>query len=236
MRKEEVYQDLKDGIMRGRIKPGEWLIERELCEQYGLSRTPVREVLVHLVSDGLLVRERSKGFFVRVLRFEQVIEVFQAREAVEGMAARLACQRLDARARQYLGDLHREIAAIDAESDPQLGVRAGRKLHNFVIRTASNELLADVHQRLNNIVYLTANLTTRTPGVEKVSQKAHLEIIDALRSGDQDAAEEAMRRHLRTTCNLLASAYFSELMTTIDPPDPDLTEASGVPPDSSPVH
>lgn len=216
MRKEEVYRDLKDGIMRGRIKPGDWLIERELCEHYGLSRTPVREVLVHLVSDGLLVRERSKGFFVRVLKFEQVIEAFQAREAVEGMAARLACQRLDERARRHLDELYDEIESIDAEQDPQRGVKAGRRLHDFIMRTAKNELLRDLHQRLNGIVYLIANLTTRAPGVEKVSKQGHLEIIDALRRGDQDAAEEAMRRHLRTTCNLVTDAYFADLMTTIN--------------------
>ena len=91
--KEEIHQELKQRIIREEYSPGQWIIEREICEKYGLSRTPVREILRKLVSDGLLELQPAKGYLVRKLSWEEVVAIFQAREGVEGMAARLACRK-----------------------------------------------------------------------------------------------------------------------------------------------
>jgi DNA-binding GntR family transcriptional regulator len=91
MNKNELYKELKSKIFDEDISPGTWLVERELCDQYSLSRTPVREILRVLVSDGLITLEPTKGYSVRKLSFEEIVEIFHARESVEGMAARLSC-------------------------------------------------------------------------------------------------------------------------------------------------
>ena len=93
MDKTTVYEDIRRQIVEEKLAPGQWLIERELCETYRMSRTPIREILWKLTADGFLEQEANRGFVVRRLGLEQIFEIFQAREAIEGMAARLACRR-----------------------------------------------------------------------------------------------------------------------------------------------
>lgn len=93
MKKNALYKELKLKICNEEITPGTRLVERELCDKYRLSRTPVREILRLLVSDGLITLEPTKGYSVRRLGFEEIVEIFHARESVEGIAARLSCLR-----------------------------------------------------------------------------------------------------------------------------------------------
>jgi len=91
MNKINVYEDIRRQIVEEKLVPGQWLVERELCKTYSMSRTPIREILWSLTADGFLEQEANRGFVVRRLGLEQIFEIFQAREAIEGMAARLAC-------------------------------------------------------------------------------------------------------------------------------------------------
>ena len=70
--KQSVYDDIREQIISEKLQPGQWLVERELCSTYGLSRTPVREVLWKLLADGFLEQEPNKGFAVRKLSLEQI--------------------------------------------------------------------------------------------------------------------------------------------------------------------
>jgi DNA-binding GntR family transcriptional regulator len=118
MKKQDVYKDIRKRILNHDLEPGQWLVERDLSEEYGISRTPVREILFRLLADGLLHREPSRGFMVRALNVEQVVEVFQAREAVEGMAARLACERMGAREHEKLKDLQNLSRRLTLTTSP----------------------------------------------------------------------------------------------------------------------
>ncbi len=82
MDKNKVYEDIRLQIVEEKLAPGQWLIERELCETYRMSRTPVREILWKLMADGFLEQEANRGFVVRRLGLEQIFEIFQAREAI----------------------------------------------------------------------------------------------------------------------------------------------------------
>src|SRR5690554_1887708 len=95
MKTIDVYEDLKAKISKEEFLPGEILVERDLCEIYKISRTPIREVLWKLVSDGLIEKVSNKGYRVKELTLENIFEIFQARESIEGMAVRLACQKGD---------------------------------------------------------------------------------------------------------------------------------------------
>src|SRR5512136_2390536 len=105
MDKQAVYEDIKQQIIKEKLAPGQWLIERELCETYRISRTPIREILWKLTADGFLEQEANRGFVVRRLGLEQIFEIFQTREAIEGMAARLACLRGDEAFRSMMREI-----------------------------------------------------------------------------------------------------------------------------------
>lgn len=211
--KGSVYDDIKEQIVSEKLQPGQWLIERELCETYGLSRTPVREVLWKLLADGFLEQEPNKGFVVRRLSLEQIFEIFQTREAIEGMAARLAASRRDDAAfASRLSGIRKELARVNVEQDVSRSVELGRKLHRAIMEAAHNHLMAEISVRLNNLTALTSNITKKSTAIEKQSLEAHCRIIDALLEGDEDKSEKVMREHLRDTCRQVVEQFYPGML------------------------
>ena len=210
MNKEGLYDQLKKQIFNEDIAPGTWLVEREISEKFNVSRTPVREVFRVLATDGLITLEPNKGYFVRKLSFEELIEIFHARESVEGMLTRLACAKADETFLEEIKDLRKQLEEIDIESDPAMGVDVGHILHNAIVNQAHNEILGEFYQKLNNLTLLTRNMTKMSVSIEKSSRNDHLKIADALLNKDEDKSEHAMRAHIQNTCILLSQRYLME--------------------------
>lgn len=211
--KLSVYDDIKEQIISEKLQPGQWLIERELCSTYGLSRTPVREVLWKLLADGFLEQEPNRGFVVRRLSLEQIFEIFQTREAIEGMAARLAASRRgDAAFASRLAGIRKELVKVNVEQDVARSVELGRKLHRAIMEAAHNHLMDEIAVRLNNLTALTSNITKKSTAIEKQSLEAHCRIIDALLEGDEDKSERAMREHLRDTCRQVVEQFYPGML------------------------
>jgi DNA-binding GntR family transcriptional regulator len=214
MDKAKVYEDIRRQIVEEKLAPGQWMIERELCETYRMSRTPIREILWKLTADGFLEQEANRGFIVRRLGLEQIFEIFQAREAIEGMAARLACRRGGESFRATLREVKKKIAKANIESDPLLGIALGRELHKAIMGAAHNGIMADINERLENLTVLTANITKRSPTIEKTSADAHLNIINAMLQQDEEKGEQLMREHLRETCRHVVEQFYPGMIAT----------------------
>ncbi len=208
MDKQHVYEDIKQKIIEERLLPGQWLIERELCECYGLSRTPIREVLWRLYNDGLLHQESNRGFTVKRLTLDQVLDIFQLREAVEGMASRLASSKGSNGFMEGLREIKDKLLEVDIEQNSFAGIMLGRRLHNGIIEAAANGLMSDIYEKLMNLTILTANITRKSVAIERASRDAHLAIIDALLSRDEVLSELRMREHLRDTCRVLVAQFY----------------------------
>jgi len=212
MDKTKVYEDIRRQIVEEKLAPGQWVIERELCETYSMSRTPIREILWKLTADGFLEQEANRGFIVRRLGLEQIFEIFQAREAIEGMAARLACRQGGEAFHAKLLEIEKKIAAADIESDPTLGIALGRELHTAIMDAAHNSIMAGINAKLENLTLLTANITKRSPHIEKASAEAHLSIINALLQQDEEKGEQFMREHLRETCRNVVDQFYPGML------------------------
>ena len=211
--KHSIYDDIKEQIIHEKLQPGQWLIERELCSTYGLSRTPVREVLWKLLADGFLEQAPNKGFAVRKLSLEQIFEIFQTREAIEGMAARLAASRRDdASFVSRLTKIREELVKVNVEEDISRSVALGRKLHRAIMDAAHNNLMAEISVRLGNLTALTSNITKKSTAIEKQSRDAHCRIIDALLEGDEQKSESVMRDHLRDTCRQVVEQFYPGML------------------------
>lgn len=212
MDKQAVYEDIKQQIVDEKLSPGHWFVERELCAAYGLSRTPIREILWRLMSDGFLEQEPNRGFVVRKLGLEQIFEVFQAREAVEGMAARLACSKGDEPFRSSLREMMERLNQLDAEADPAQGSALGRELHGDIVEAARNRIMVGIYENLKNLSILTSNITRKSPNIEKISKEAHLMLINALLEQDEDTSERLMREHLRDTCRQIVEQFYPNML------------------------
>lgn len=210
--KERIYLDLREKIINEEIKPGDWLVERKLTEIYKVSRTPIREVLHMLMEDGLIELNGKKGYTVRKLSLEDFVEIYTAREAIEGAAARLACRRRDAELLEKLSDLKEKLKLVDIDKDPAQGVALGRQLHDLLIEYSGNKILKKFYEKLRLLTNMTRNITKRSAEIEKRSRDDHVKIIETILFGDEAKAEELMRKHLRETLKSVIDSYYSLIM------------------------
>lgn len=207
---DDVYKDLRRRIIEEHLKPGEFLVERDVSVTYDVSRTPAREALRQLVADGLVVLDRGRGYSVRQLTVEDILEVFVAREAVEGTLASLATAHPDSRFLDRLAGIRDGLEAVDPARQPARAVSIGGQLHDLLAEAAENRTLNDFYQKLRNVAALTRNLSKKTVGVETISREDHLRIIEAVVEGKRDEAERQMRLHLRGTCERMVASYLKK--------------------------
>jgi DNA-binding GntR family transcriptional regulator len=212
MDKEAVFQELRRKIFQEELSPGQWLVERDISGTYKISRTPVREVLRRLSVEGLVTLEPSKGYMVKKLNLEEIVEIFQAREAIEGMASRLACLRGDGSFFSLVQRLKVQLEEIkiDKEADCALGVKIGRQLHEAIIEASNNSVIFEFYQKLKNLAALTRNITEKSIEIEAASKKSHIVIARTILERNEIESEKSMREHLNNTSRLLVQSYLRD--------------------------
>ena len=208
MDKETVFQELRRKIFQEELSPGQWLVERDIVETYKISRTPVREILRRLSVEGLVTLEPAKGYMVKKLNLEEIVEIFQAREAIEGMASRLACLRGDENFFALVQRLKVQLEEIkiDKEANCALGVKIGRQLHEAIVEASNNSVIFEFYQKLKNLAALTRNITEKSIEIEAASKRSHIAIARALLERNEIESEKYMREHLNNTCRLLVQS------------------------------
>lgn len=198
-----VYLALKEAIVANRFAPGEALVEQKLADLYQVSRTPVREAIQRLAKDGLVEMVPRRGAVVARISLEDAIEIFRMREALEGMAARLAAPVMP---EEEIDRLRRALEVATALPDGQrlqAMYEAGGLIHEAVLRASgSQRLRAAVNQLLDQITRLRV-LAISAKGRIELSYEQHLAILAALDKRDPDVSELEMRRHLRSTLDTI---------------------------------
>lgn len=196
---ERAHRALMSMILSGELAPTEVITERQIALQLGISRTPLREAIRRLEGARLLERQRSGTLVVRALPIEEYLSILDVRRVLEGEAARLAAGQVPpeeiARLRQ------RAETVLAMPEDAPLPVAAeDEDLHLLIADAAGNPVLAE----------MILGLRTRTsmfrfgrfPSRRRIVMSEHLAILDALATGDANAAREAMEHHIdqvRTT-------------------------------------
>jgi DNA-binding GntR family transcriptional regulator len=198
-----VVDAIRAAIADGEFVPNQRLVEADLSERFGASRTNVRTALVQLASEGLVERVQNRGARVRAVSLAEAIEITEVRMALEGLCAARAAERLTdvdrARLRE-IGDAMREAVA----SGDLLGYsELNRRLHDLVLELAGQTTAAAILERLRGQSVRHQFQLAMHPGRPAVSLPQHLEIIEAICAGDADGAEAAMRRHIRSVIDTL---------------------------------
>lgn len=194
-RSDEVYERLRDEIVRGFIRPNERLVEVDLAERLGVSRTPVRESLKRLAAEGLIHGGRHH-LVVREHAPDEIREIYEARAALEGYAARLAAQRATSAELAQIAALHETDITKLVRSPREHIVDVNDRFHDAIIKAAHNRRLLELirHNREFYFNYRIANLYTNTEA--ETSLDEHTAILRALEARDPDAAEAATRNHV----------------------------------------
>jgi DNA-binding GntR family transcriptional regulator len=187
---------LRDEIVNGLLQPNERLIESDLARMLGVSRTVVRAALVRLEHEGLVEHERHRGSRVRLVELSEAVEIQEARAVLEGLAARLAAQRATPADVESLKAILAEMQRL-RQADNLLGVsNENAKLHRRLLEISGHETASRLIATLNSQIVRFQYRTILLPGRSERSAVEHAAIVDAIASGDANAAEDAMRTHL----------------------------------------
>lgn len=189
---EVQYARLRKEILDGAFAPGTILLETALSARYGVSRTPVREALGRLAQDGLIERS-TRGFRIRQRDPEQILEIYEARIALEARSAELAAKhRTDF-------DLARMTHLLDerrAVTDPAQFGPVNNRWHDALRLSAHNGTVTDLLERLDSLLLLYRPRVLR-PTADDRSVEEHAEVLAAVARSDAAAAGTAMTDHLR---------------------------------------
>jgi DNA-binding GntR family transcriptional regulator len=194
---DQVVRSIREGIVAGRFAQGQRLIARDLTDSLGFSRSTLREAFGHLASEGLVELIPNRGATVRRLSRREIAELFQIRELLEGLSARLAAAHVAAtRAKK-------PVQAVIGQIDPKTELRGFHAqnllVHGTLLQLGGNQQLAQLMAKLN--VPFVMSQVRQSMQAEQIarSQREHITILRAVAAGDPDAAEDAMRAHLRNT-------------------------------------
>jgi DNA-binding GntR family transcriptional regulator len=212
---DHAYAAIRDEILSGRLQPGAHLREEELTRRIGVSRTPVREALRRLESDGYAIVEANRGAFVALLTQKDIVEILDLGLLIEGYAARLAASRITPDQIAAMRSLRDRVAALDAEEEHSRGDDSGARhreraecvwaFHEIVLAASGNTRLMAIVAQLARTIISTQTFARYTPSDRKRLAECRGQILDALANGDADKAEAAIAAHVGTLREILVT-------------------------------
>ena len=201
---DEVYNILADRIVNRKLKPGARLIEDELAEDLGISRTPIREALNRLAQDGLVELIPRKGAQVSRLKAKDVEEVYELRKLLEGFATEKSVISIKEKELNQIKEL---IGKGESSSERKLEyfLKADLKLHNLIINHCGNSRLIKMLRSLHNFVNSFRILDTQYNHRIMQAHKEHKEIVKAFSKKDAGLAKRLVEQHIENAKkNILA--------------------------------
>jgi DNA-binding GntR family transcriptional regulator len=207
---ELVYRRLKDQIISGDLAPGSRLIELSIAADFGVSRTPVREALKRLAAENLVLADPARGMIVHAPDAGEIEDVFVVREALDGLAARLAAHRItpsELSRLRLIVDTMRQ--AIQSDRREQI-VIANQRFHDVIYSAAGNAMLARVASDLRDFVRRFSTLPFASPDRVVHVLAEHEAILAALEAHSPEAAQSASNGHLEAAREYLVRLDLKE--------------------------
>jgi DNA-binding GntR family transcriptional regulator len=193
---EYVYRSLKEQIISGAVAPNTRLVELGIADEFGVSRTPVREALKRLAAENLVLADPARGMVVHAPDAAEIEDVFVVREVLDGLASRLAAHRITPTELSRLQVILESMKeAIETDRREQV-VIANMRFHDVIYGVAGNDMLERIARDLREFVRRFTTLPFASP--ERVDDvlREHMAIYEALRNHDPEAAELASHAHL----------------------------------------
>ncbi|MCK0169550.1 GntR family transcriptional regulator [Aliiroseovarius sp. S1123] len=189
----DAYEMILDAIDTGTYKPGDRLVENELAERFGVSRTPIREALQRLETQSLLTRD-GRSLIVASLDHSQLAELYVVRAELEGLAASLAAQHAAPEEIRVL----REMVEEDRQllDNPSALARANRRFHKQLHLASHNRYLVQQLDLVHRSMALLATTSLAAEGRSEDAISEHDAIVSAIEARNQDAARAALRNHI----------------------------------------
>lgn len=193
--RSRVLDNLRQAILERKLVPGQRLIERELVELTGVSRTSIREALRELAAEGLVTTIPNKGTVVTEVTAEEARQLYQVRSALEALAGRLFVENAAPAQRRALTNAFRAVERAAAKGSPAV-LAAKDKFYDVLFEGGGNEALRSIAGTLHARVNLLRSLSLSRPGRAAESLAELAEIVAAVQANDADAAAKACSHHV----------------------------------------
>ncbi|WP_422120689.1 GntR family transcriptional regulator [Koleobacter methoxysyntrophicus] len=195
--REVVFEALREAIITGDLKPGERLMELQLAEEMGVSRTPVREAIRKLELEGLVVMVPRKGAYVAGLSLKDAAEVFEIRGSLEGLAASLAAERITEEEMEELERLLVQTKECIKKKDVETLVEKDLEFHDIIYNASRNSKLISILYNLREQFH-RFRITSLTGNPERLKDifEEHERIVEAICSRNSELAKELIQEHI----------------------------------------
>jgi len=202
------YERLKDAIRDGRLQPGEPLSETRLSEELQISRTPVREALQRLAQEGLVQIQPNRAVMVASLSMQEVLNILHVRSILEPEIARLVAESVTPQTVEALRSCVSTMESAARRGDRPAWSKADTVFHETLAEVCPNSLLGQLGLQMRNRMQFLATDSQTTPARLNACTEEHQAIVEAIASGDPEAAQRAMQDHLQK----LRDSFFMRLM------------------------
>ncbi|MEW6227207.1 MAG: GntR family transcriptional regulator [Bacillota bacterium] len=211
-----VYDDLRNAILEGRLRPGQRVFQEELAQTLGVSRTPIRDALQRLEAEGFVDVTAGKGLVVRRFRLEDIKDTYMVRGLLEPKAIEMAVSRITDEQIKALERLQSDMERLVKEEGSQDELLdANRRFHGLIFEACGSKRLESIIQSLRSS-YPRYGFSIFIDHADQ-SLREHREIVDAIRARDVERAVAAHTGHLRTSFEALTE-YFSRVIPEEDAP------------------
>ncbi|WP_249978348.1 GntR family transcriptional regulator [Vreelandella olivaria] len=222
----EVADRIGDLIEHGELAPGERISEKQLCEKFGVSRTPLREALKVLATEGLIELLPNRGARVVRLTFKKVKDTYDLMAALEGLSGELACQHISDAEIAAIRQLHDTMLEHYRNQDLMAYFEINRKIHESILAASRNDVLQEMYSNLSQRVKRVRYSKKMTQTFWRQAVQDHENMIAALEKRDSQKLGQILREHL---CNKLEVATLAGVIE-----DGSLSPENSA--ENSPVH
>ncbi|BAU46707.1 GntR family transcriptional regulator [Sulfurifustis variabilis] len=207
---DEVARRIRDLIVEGELAPGARVPERELCERFGISRTPLREALKILASEGLVDLQHHRGAVISQLTSESVDEMFQVMEALEALAGELACTHATDGDIAAISALHEQMLSHHARRDLSEYFKINQRIHEAIVNAAGNALLAQIYRSLNMRLRRARYMANLSPPRWDQAVAEHEHILAALAARDGARLARLLKEHLQHKADVVKAVLLGD--------------------------
>lgn len=202
--RDVVFNTLRQAILRGELKPGERLMEIQLANKLGVSRTPVREAIRKLELEGLVLMIPRKGAEVADISEKSLKDVLEVREALEELAARLACDKITKEGINRLKEAAQDFRSALKSNDITQMAEADVRFHDVICNATENQKLGQLLNNLREQMYRYRIEYLKDQQVYEKLLSEHEEIIRHIEKGEKDEAARVVSRHIENQAQAVA--------------------------------
>ena len=195
--REIVYEQLKLQILTGKITPGTRMMEVELADEMGVSRTPIREAIRKLEKEGLVTIEPRRGAYASDISVKDMVDTLEVREDLEGLAAALAAERMTDEQMEELIQITRKYSEAISNSDTEKIISYDEQFHKHIVACSGNKTLIQLSETVQELALRFRYLFYDDFSRYENMPVEHRQILDAIKGGDADTARQTADNHVK---------------------------------------